>query len=243
VEQYLSRDEIIRRAKARLGFSTNAGQSALAQAEFEELARAAALFVYSDHEWGITRQETRVTVGIDQTVIDYPAGTTASDLISAAIWDGTRYVPLLERFIPSSMTQDPLVDEGEPASVANRAMPRYYEKRGQILIAPRPDQEYEIKLVHTMSPDLATGATVSIVDAELIILRMIRDKRAAMGDMDLSQMAAQDYAERRAILVRRSSSAHAVQRNAGYRADCNRRLAESGYVPNSGQWPSVMPES
>ena len=243
MEQYLTRDEIVRRAKARLGFTTNASQAGLVQQEFEELARSAAMAVYAAHEWGSLKAEERAEIGIDQTVVDYPNGTTASDLIAVSVWDGDRYVSLAERFIPLSMTQSPKLDEGEPASIQDRSRPLYFDKRAQIVIAPRPDKIYELKLFFTRSADLATPSTVSVVDAELIILHVIADKRLAMGDTEMAIRANDQYEERLAILKRRSSSAHAVQRNDGYRARASARLGGSGYVPNSGSWPSVKPSA
>lgn len=241
MEQYLSRDEIVRRAMARLGFSTNQAQAALVKQEFEERVRAAALAVYAEHTWGTLKRDLRVTVGIDQTVVDYPNDTTAGDLISVNVWDGTRYVPLLERYLKASDTQDPLVDEGEPASVSGRGRPRYFEKRSQITIAPRPDQQYELKLIYNLSTDLPTGTAVSVVDAELIILRTIADKRVDMGDEASAAVMEKRYDARALAIGRRSLSAHAVKRNAGYRARCNASQTDMGYAPNSGQWPSVMP--
>jgi hypothetical protein len=241
VEQYLTRDEIVRRALARMGMVSNASQAPLVAAEFQELARAAALAVYAEHEWGTLKREQRVNIGIDQTVVDYPDDSTAGDLISVSVWDGQRYIALVERFIPASMTQDPLVEEGEPASVAGRGRPCYFEKRGQIFIAPRPDQAYELKIIHNQPSDLPTGTSVSVVDAELISLRMMADKRYDMGDETLGARLDQKYDDRALAIGRKSSSAHAVRRNSGYRERCNARLGNVGYVPNSGQWPAVMP--
>lgn len=241
MEQYLHRDEIVRRAMARLGFSTNASQAALVKQEFEERVRAAALAVYAEHEWGTLKREARTVVGIDQIVIDYPVGSTAGDLLSVGVWDGSEYVPLLERYLKASDTQDPLVDQGEPASVSGRGRPRWFEKRSQITIAPRPDQQYEVKMVYNLAADLPDGMSVSVVDAELIILRTIADKRADMGDEVSASVAEKRYEARALSIGRRSLSAHAVKRNGSYRARCNARLSEVGYTPNSGQWPSVMP--
>lgn len=241
MEQYLTRDEIVRRALARMGMVSNAAQAPLVAAEFQELARAAALAVYAEHEWGTLKREARVDVGIDQTAVDYPDDSTAGDLISIAVWDGTRYIPLAERYLDATSTQDPLVDEGEPASVSGRGRPCYFEKREQILIAPRPDQAYAIKIIHNQPSDLPTGTSVSVVDAELIILRMMADKRFDMGDEVLGARLDQKYEDRAKAIGRKSLSAHAVKRNSGYRERCNARLGEVGYVPTSGQWPAVMP--
>ena len=242
MEIYLPRSEIIRRAMARLGFTTNAAQAPLIAAEFQELARSAALEVYERFDWVNTQEETRVTVGIDQLVIDYPPNTTAANILAIGYWNGTAYVPLLERILPISEGDEPLVAIGEPGSISGRGYPRYFQKKNQIRISPRADQEYEVKIVHTLSPDLATDATVSIIDAELIILKMIQNKRADMGDDGLSALAGGRFEERLANISRRQSSANAVKRSSSYRARANARLVYSSDMqPNSGQWPSVVP--
>lgn len=241
--QKLARKEIVRRAASRLGFTTNAAQSPLVKQEFEERARAAALAVYAEHEWGPLKDQKRVNVGIDQTVIDYPANAGPDDVISVSVWDGNRYIPLLERYIPASMQQDPLLDEGEPASVSDRARPLYFEKRQQILIAPRPDKIYEIKIIYNLNPDLATDEAVCVVDGELIILRFLADKRMDMGDEASSLKLEERYDLRAKAIGAKINSAHAVKRNSGYRARANARLSEIGYVPTSGTWPAVMPEN
>jgi hypothetical protein len=72
---------------------------------------------------------------------------------------------------------------------------------------------------------------------------MISAKRLAMGDTEMAIKANDQYEERLRILKRRSSSAHAIQRNAGYRERVNARLNNVGYEPNSGSWPAVMPSA
>lgn len=239
MESHLNRDEIVRRACARLGWGTNAAQAPLIQEQMAEYARAAAIEVAEWYDW--TAREKRVSVGIDQLVIDYPANAGPDNILSLAYWNGTRYVPLLERYLPVEEGTDPLLDEGEPASVSGRGFPRFYEKKEQIRISPRPDQAYEIKIMHTVEIDLLTGTSVCLVDSEAVIIKVIEQKRGDDGDDELAAKAAERFESRMKTLGRRRSSAQAVKRNSGYRERANARLGDSGFEPNSGQWPSVMP--
>ncbi len=242
MEIYLSRDEIVRRACARMGWGTNQAQAPLIRQQMEEYARAAALEVFEWYEFANVQRETRVLVGIDQRVINYPTDCTAANILSLGLWDETRYLPMQQRILPISEHDDPLVDEGEPASVSGRGRPCYFECKAQIRISPRPDQAYEIKILHTISPDLATGSTVCVVDSEAVIIKVIEMKRGDDGDDALAAVAAERFEARMKTLGKRQSNAHAVKRNSGYRARANARGGDcDDFQPNSGQWPSVMP--
>lgn len=241
MEVYITRDEIIRRAKARLGFTTNAAQAPMIGPEFEELARAAALHVYHSYDWANLLRDTRVSLGIDQVVINYPANAGVEDILEISYWDGDRYIPLSHRYIPNSLTDDPKLDEGEPASVAGRGAPRYFQCKEQIQIAPRPDKAYGLKVRHTVTPDLASGADVCVVDGELIILLMIAWKRSDMGDDRLAEKAEERYEDRRMALARKQAPTSSVVRGSLRHARMNVRNVHVGYIPTSGQWPAVMP--
>jgi len=241
VESFLERDEIIRRCKARLGFTTNASQAPLVQQEFEELVRSAAIYVFSTYEWPNVLRSTEVTIGIDQVVINYPANSGADDIQEVSWWDGSRWVQLGHRYIPNSLTDDPKFREGEPNNISGRSNPLFFQCKKQIEIVPRPDKEYSILIRHTVTPDMNNGTDKCIVDAELIIWTVIAWKRYDMGDDMLGQKAEDAFEARRAFLARKVAPTAPAMRNSLRHARVNRSRSIVGYIPNSGQWPSVKP--
>lgn len=228
---------------ARMGFTTNGSQAPLNQDQFNEFIRAAAYAVYERCPWAATQRETRSTVGIDQRLLNYPTNASASNIVALAYWDAGRscYVPLRRGVIPLTLDDDPIQDVGEPDTIPGRGKPEIYEPKTQIEIWPRPDDTYEIKIDHTVHPELAADATVSIVDAELIVLWAMADAYDFQADQDLARIARAKFEERFRLLV---GGQHPL---AGTRVlgRYNRLLlgpsVDAGYVPDSGLWPSVMP--
>jgi hypothetical protein len=137
------------------------------------------------------------------------------------------------------LDDEPLVDEGEPASVAGRGCPTIYECKDQVEIWRRPDQAYELKIDHTVQIDLSTDVIVSVVDAEAIILFAIADAHDFQGDQRLADIARARAEERMTVLIRANHNHDTVNLGAGYRARARSRGFD--YIPDSGSWPSVVP--
>lgn len=241
MELFLSREEMRRRLQARVGHLAGDGQAPLIRDQFNEYLRAAAQEVYTRCAWARTMREARVSVGIDQRVVNYPTGAGPENVFAIGVWDQTRYVPLRRTTIPVHLDDEPLVDEGEPASVSGRGRPGLYECKTQIEVWPRPDQEYELKIDHTINPDLAADGTISAVDGEAIILWAMADVYDMQGDENLAEKARAKFEQRIRRLIGWQSCLPTIRRGGDNHEAANRRRGLTGYVPDSGQWPSEMP--
>jgi hypothetical protein len=240
VEIHLPRREIRRRIQARLGFTTNDAQAPLVMEQINEWIRAAASEVYKRCPWAQTQQETTAEVGIDQRFIDYPQHAGPGNIIAIGLWfEGeTRYRQLRRGRIPVTLDDDPIVDTGEPDSVAARATPSLYELKNQIELWPRADQAYRLKIDHTISPEIADDTTDSVVDAEAIILHVMAEAYDNQGDDRLADGKRRQFEAQIARLIGEQSPMQQMRRGRYDRLSVGRRTDGNDYVPDSGTWPS-----
>lgn len=240
-ELFINRKEIRRRVLARLGFTTNDSQAPLNLDQINEFIRSAAETVYLRCPWSQAMRETRVSIGIDQRRLNYPAQVGPGNIQAIGLWlaDEQRYVPLRRGRIPVELDDDPVVDIGEPDSVANRGRPELYELKKQIELWRRPDQAYELKLDHTISPNFENDSDVSVVDGEAIILWAMADAYDFQGDERLAQVARGKFEERIRLLINDQSPLTQYKRGRFDRLSVAAR--RDTYMPDSGQWPSRMP--
>lgn len=241
----LSRKECRRRMLARLGHTTSDAQAPLVLDQFNEWIRAACDEVYTRCEWVRTLRESVLAVGIDQRVVNYPANCGPENIHQIGLWDADadRYLPLRRGIIPVEVDDDPLVIEGEPASVPGRGTPTMYQAKQQIEVWPRPDKAYELKVDHTINPGFASDEQLSIVDAELIILWAMADAFDFQGDADLARTQRQKFANRLGMLAGKQGPMVTISRDSTRRQRVNDHANGgqfSDYQPNSGTWPSVM---
>jgi hypothetical protein len=244
VEIYLSRQEIRRRVHARLGFVTNDAQAPQVLEQHNELIRAAALEVAQACPWVSTKREAFLDVEIDQRYLTYPTGCGPGSIIQLGVWDEGegRYAALRRGVIPVELDDEPLVEEGEPASVSGRGRPILYEVRDQIELYPRADQAYEVKLDYVISLDLAADDTVSNVDAEAVILASIAEVYAFQQDVAQARFFREKLDERIRKLAQGQRHNLKVSRRTSYQRRVQGGTSPLGdYEPNSGSWPSVMP--
>lgn len=250
MEVYASRKEIRRRLQARLGNTTNDAQAPLVMEQYNEFIRSAAMEVYTRCSWAAAQRESFADVGIDQRFINYPDNATGGNIIQVAVWDAgsNRYRTLRRARILIHKDDEPVVEEGEPASIAGRGMPTQYEPKKQIEIWPRPDQAYQIKIDHTVNPDLADDNDVSVVDAESIILWSMADAFDFQGDTALAQVQRAKFDKRIGQLRAWAHTEEVFTRGRLGRLAANGARVGDGVVvmtggdlPNSGQWPAVMP--
>lgn len=241
MELFLNRKEIRRRVLARLGFTTNDSQAPLNLDQLNEFIRAAAEAVYLRCPWAQSLRETRVSIGIDQRVLNYPDHTGPGNIQAIGLWlpEEKRYAQLRRGRIPVTLDDDPLVDIGEPDSVAGRGRPELYELKEQIELWRRPDQAYELKLDHTISPNFANDSDVSVVDAESMILLAMADAYDFQGDERLAEVARAKAEDRIRRLIGDQSPLAPYKRGRFDRLSVGGR--RDTYVPDSGTWPSTVP--
>lgn len=241
MESFLSRKEIRRRVLSRMGKSSNDAQAQQVMEQTNEFIRAAAQAVYLRCNWVQTIIDTTTAVGIDQRLLNYPTNCQPQNVQSIAYWDesGQKFVSLRRGVIPAELDDEPLVEEGEPASIDGRGKPQIYELRAQIEIWPRPDQEYRIKIEHSVNPDLENDDSVSVVDAEAIVLHVMAESYDFDGDQQLANTKRGQYEQRIQTLIGQQAPTLDIRRGRLDRLRFSR--VQTGYVPNSGNWPAVMP--
>lgn len=237
----LTRLEIRRRIQARLGYVTNDAQAPSVMDQINEWIRAAANAVFKRCQWVQAQHETTATIGIDQRFVDYPANAGPGDIIAIGVWMETeqRYRTLRRGVIALCHDDEPLVEAGEPDSVAGRGTPSIYELKAQIEFWRRPDQQYRLKIDHTVSAEFATDAAESIVDAEAVILHVMAESYDFQGDQRLADVKRAQYEEHIRALIAERHPLTVIQRGRCDRHSVGRRT-RSDYVPDSGAWPSRM---
>lgn len=250
MEVYVSRKEIRRRVMARMGFTTSDNQAPLTQDQTNEWIRAAALEVYSKCAWASAQRETFLEIGIDQRLVNYPASTTAGNIIQVGVWDEAerRYQPLRRSRIQVSQDDEPLVEIGEPDSVAGRGRPAVFHPKTQIELWPRADQAYQLKIDHTISPNLEADGDVSVVDAEAIILWVLGDALEFQGEGAAADKKRKQFDRRIGELRAWAHTEETFRRGRlgrlvanGARVTEDQVIMPGGDLPNSGTWPATMP--
>jgi hypothetical protein len=237
VEQFASRSEIRRRILSRMGKTTNGSQAAQTTEHYNEVIRAAAEAVYMRCPWAQSQRETDATVGIDQRFINYPTNSGPGNVLSIGLWleDEQRYKTLTRGRIPVAADDEPMVEEGGDVAAEHRGAPCIYEVKAQIEVWPRPDQEYRLKIDHTVHPDLDADDDVSVVDVECIVLWAMADLFEFEGDPGLANVQRNKFNDRITLLINGQHPLQTIRRG---RNSLRNRPEE--YVPTSGTWPSVM---
>lgn len=250
MEVYASRKEIRRRILARQGNQTSDAQAPLVLEQYNEFIRSAAMEVYTRCSWASSQRESVAEIGIDQRFVNYPTNATGGNIIQVAVWDAaaSRYRMLRRSRIRIHQDDEPAVETGEPTSVSGRGMPTQYEPKAQIELWPRPDQAYRLKIDHTVNPNIEKDEDVSVVDAECIILWAMADAFDFQGDTALAQVQRAKFEKRIGQLRAWAHTEETFTRGRLGRLAANGARIGDGVVvmpggglPNSGQWPAVMP--
>lgn len=214
MEKFLTKSEIRNRLRAITGHGGSDAQSGQTQERHDEFIRLANEDVLTRRRWRATQKEYAFTLGIDQRFYPFPTNCRAGNVIDIAVWsngiDTTsgHYVRLKRSSIPLTFDTDPISDAGGDPAAAQRAFPTRFHLKDQIEIWPRPDQQYLAKMDHTISPDLSSDGSVTVVDAIAILALacgmefdhlgddVAAQKYEARGEKRLRQIAAwQDHGE------------------------------------------------
>lgn len=241
MEIHLTRQEIRRRIQARLGHVTNDGQALMVKEQIDEWIRAAAIAVYKRCTWAQTQTETTDSIGIDERFLNYPTNAGPGNIIAIGVWveAESRYRQLRRGVIPLAADDEPLVEIGEPDSVAGRGCPQIYEPKAQLEFWPRPDMEYRLKIDHTVSPEMGDESTPSVVDGEAIILHAMAEAFDFQGDDRLANVKRAQYEEQIRALIAEQHPLTTMRRGRLDRLSVGRRV-NANYIPDSGVWPSRM---
>jgi hypothetical protein len=195
MEIYATRDQIRDRLIKMVGWATPGS----AASHYDELIRAASVAVADDCRWASAEREARLTVGVDQRYVPYPANCGAAGVREVGLWlaDAQYYKPLRRREIKVERDSDPTNDVGGSADEITRGEPAWYECRSSgIELLPNPDIVYEVKAVYSLTVELTDGAQTAAVDAELILLHAAAEAYQQIEDTANAERCLQRYEKR-----------------------------------------------
>lgn len=214
MEKRQTRGEIRRRVQVSLGHVTGGLQAGLTLDLLNELIREAqAEIIVEWREWQPAVKEHIVTIGVDQSFVDYPPNSSGGSIIEVAVWDNEKlyYRRLLPRRIGLEMDDDALeelmleadaagdqdeVDRLSAADYAKDGFPRWYEQRNQLKIDPPSDEVRKLKYLYVECVELTDDAQESQVDADLILYKALEEAFARQGDDTLAARQRSRYEKR-----------------------------------------------
>lgn len=208
MEIYLSRTEILRQVRAMLGMQTT-GLASQTNEQHIVGVQAAALKVHQDCRWVNLQRHVNVELGIQEHTINYPSNVGPGGILGMAVYsppasgttDSTgRYYPLEARIIPCQADTDVEEVLGGEVYQAVCGRPKFYECRNQIELWPPTDQAYHLRVEILLRTDLPTDASVSVVDAQLIIYKAAEMISVQHGDKEQAAYYQGLYIDRMTML-------------------------------------------
>lgn len=168
--------------RSHLGIQTDNSLSTQIAEQHIAVVNAAALKVQQECGWVNTLDRATVTVGAEQTTINYPPGCNPGSLRAVAVYDSYKYFMLESRIIPVNADSDQELAAGQPTLKSVCGRPKFYQQRHQIELWPRTDKEYPLRMEFQRRIDLPEGSSISIVDAQLIVYATAAMLSVAMGE-------------------------------------------------------------
>jgi hypothetical protein len=196
MELYLTREEILRQVRAMLGMQTTASLAGQVDTQHVLVVQAAALKVQQDCRWVNLQRHVDVELGIEEHTINYPSNVGPGGVLEMAVYSDDRYYPLESRIIPPQADTD--VEEGIGGETYDRVLgrPKFYECRNQIHLWPPTDKAYHLRVNVLLRADLPTNASMSVVDAQLIIYKAAEMMSVQHGDKEQAAYYATLYQDR-----------------------------------------------
>ncbi len=202
MEILLSKAEIRRRIQAIVGMSANASSVVQVQDQMNEFINEAVDETVLRRKWTRQISSIRITIGIDQISVPFPANWGPESIVEAGVWDTSAnlYIPIPRKRITLIRSTDPLRDPGaDPAlELQRQGQPVMFDPgpNGVINIWPPADKAYEIKFSGYPNPQLVNDSDVSCVDARLIILWGAACYLDTLQDFQLAQIQRQKFEAR-----------------------------------------------
>lgn len=156
---------------------------------------AASLKAAQDCRFSAPTGRVTLDLGIQQNVLNYPAGLSPGDIIDVAVYDSTLggggingYIALEKRSAPPVADQDQEQAAGGTTFSGVCGIPQFWwEEAGQIHLWPYSDIAYKIRIRFAKALTFANDNVVSIIDAQLIIYYAAFLVRKAKHDDDGAQ--------------------------------------------------------
>lgn len=163
--QYRTLGELRSELSRRLGFGAQ-GSAGINSALLDSLLQNAQDQLFSAFEWrNLITYDEKVT-GVGQTQYDWATDCDPTHLRDVAIYDGTRWVPMVE-----GITWDMRSDD-------QQFQPSRYEKYAQMEVWPAPDSQYTIRRYYVASPSRFTQDNDrASIDDSLVFLHALTNAK------------------------------------------------------------------
>lgn len=147
------------RLRTRLGYSAANAAAGSMQVILNDILADAQVKLYWSHDWAHLRRYSTVTVGLDQYLIDYPAGANKERISAISIQNGTRWSPPLKKGIaPQDYTTQ-----------SNKGEPTRWEPYEQIELWPIANQLYNVRVFYIKElEEFSEDGNRSSIDHDLI---------------------------------------------------------------------------
>lgn len=191
-------EELRTALRARLGFGSQGSSSGAAAALLDDILREAQEALYWEYDFPVIHVARDATVGVGQTLVDYPNDIEPLKITSVQILVNTIWLPL-----------DEGIDFRDDSYVTVRTYPQKFDRRAQIELWPENDSVRTLRVEGAKRLDAFTqNSHRTTLDSDLVQVAAL-----AMAKEHYRQPDADIYrASLNRKLARIKSSTHGLRR-------------------------------
>jgi hypothetical protein len=202
MQQFLDRKEIRRLLRASLGQTTDEGLATMNLAKLDVSIMQACLQAHADMRPLRGQVERTIDVGIQQSLIPFPADAGPASLTTAAVWDATAevYRPLRRKAREVDGADDQALVAGGATMDAIVGMPQWIAEEAEgWRLYPTTDKAYRVRVYYAKRQAFTNDEELSTVDAMLILSYALYLETRSYDDTQ-AQRHLGDYQARKAAL-------------------------------------------
>lgn len=178
------------RLRARLGFSAAGAAAGINQTLLNDFLQGSQTLLYWMVEWARLRRYENKSIGVGQTLIDYPLTANRDRILRISILDPDtgQYSPPIKKGISPEMY----------TTVGNRTRPYRWEPYEQIELYPQADKAYEARIwfIRDFVNQFTEDGHATTIDSELVFIHALGDAKEHYRQPDWKR-----YADARDALV------------------------------------------
>lgn len=149
----------------RLGFGAQ-GSSGINSALLDGFLQNAQAQIWAAFDWRHLIVYDEKETGVGQTLYDWANNCDPNRIIDIAIWDGARWVPMVEGI------------SWDNRSINQQSQPSRYERFAQMEVWPSPDAIYTMRRYYTASPGrFSNDNDRASIDDQLIFLHAVTNAK------------------------------------------------------------------
>lgn len=240
MQVFLSRLEIRRQLRASLGQTTDEGLATMNRAKLDVSIMQACLQAHAEMRPLAAQIERTFDLGIQQSLIPYPADAAPGSLTTAAVWDATAevYRPLRRKAREVDGADDQALILGGASMTAIAAMPEWIaEEKDGWRVYPTTDIAYRVRVYFGKRQAFTNDDELSTVDAMLILSYALYLETRSYDDAQ-AQRHLGDYQQRKMALKGWEQTGAAIAYDPDCTFDDNERLDDP---PNYDTRPARQP--